>query len=43
MTDNRRNIKVSRETFEELKADKPDEVSWGYYLVELRTVEETNE
>ena len=37
MTDNRRNIKVSQEAFDELKDDKPEQVNWSYYLTELRT------
>ena len=37
MTDNRRNIKVSQEAFDELKDDKPTGVTWEYYLTELRT------
>ena len=32
MTDNRKNIKVDPETFEELKAIKPDRMSWPYFL-----------
>lgn len=39
MTDGRRNIKVSTDTFEMLKADKPDGVTWDYYLTEIRTIE----
>jgi hypothetical protein len=35
----RKNIKVSESDFEELKAEKPDGVSWGYYLTEMRTLE----
>lgn len=38
MTD-RKTIKVQSDEFEELKAGKPDGVSWGYYLTEIRTVE----
>ena len=38
MTDDRRNIKVSADTFDQLKADKPDGVTWDYYLTELRTL-----
>lgn len=37
MPDDRKNIKVSPERFEQLKADKPADASWGYYLAELRT------
>ena len=36
---NRRNLKVSDETFQQLKADKPDGVTWDYYLTEIRTVD----
>jgi len=39
MTDNRANIKVDRETFDRLKDDKPDGVTWDYYLTQIRTVE----
>lgn len=39
MTDDRKNIKVSPERFEQLKAEKPDGTDWGYYLVEVRTVD----
>lgn len=39
MTDDRRNIKVSPDTFETLKADKPAGVTWAYYLTEIRTVD----
>ena len=39
MTDTRKNIKVSPERFEQLKADKPPDASWGYYLAEIRTVD----
>lgn len=35
----RKNIKVSAEAFEQLKGEKPDGVSWDYYLTEIRTVE----
>jgi len=38
VTDDRANIKVDREAFRELKADKPDGVSWAYYLLEHRTL-----
>ena len=39
MTDGRANIKVSRETFNALASDKPDGVTWDYYLTEIRTVD----
>lgn len=39
MTDERRNIKVSAEEFEQLESEKPDGVTWGYYLTEIRTVD----
>lgn len=32
MTDNRKNLKVSDGTFEMLSKDKPDGVTWDYYL-----------
>lgn len=35
----RKNIKVSEETFEELKEEKPGGVTWDYYLTEVRTVD----
>lgn len=35
----RKNLKVRPETFEELIADKPDGVTWDYYLTEIRTVD----
>jgi hypothetical protein len=31
----RKNIKVTEETFEKLKAGKPDGVTWDYYLTGL--------
>jgi len=34
----RKNIKVSEETFDKLKEEKPDGVTWDYYLTEVRTV-----
>jgi hypothetical protein len=40
MTDSRANIKLSRDEFQELKEEKPDGMTWGYYLVEYRTVED---
>lgn len=36
---NRKNLKISPEAYEELKADKPEGVTWGYYLTEIRTVD----
>lgn len=36
----RKNIKVQADEFEELERDKPDGVSWGYYLTEIRTTGE---
>lgn len=38
MTDDRATIKIDRNTFETLRDDKPDGVTWGYYLLELRTL-----
>lgn len=35
----RKNIPVSKERFEQLKEEKPDGVNWGYYLVEIRTID----
>lgn len=35
----RKNLKVKPETFEELKAQKPEGVTWDYYLTEVRTVD----
>ena len=35
MTDNRKNLKISEETYELLSEDKPDGVTWGYYLQNL--------
>jgi len=40
MTDDRKNLKVSKETFDQLKAEKPDGVTWDYYLTEIRTIDE---
>lgn len=37
MVDNRKNIKLDPEAFEQLSEDKPDGVTWGYYLTEMRT------
>lgn len=39
MVDNRKNIKVSPETFEQLSEEKPDGVTWDYYLTEIRTTD----
>jgi len=39
----RANIKVSTAEFERLKDEKPEGVTWGYYLTEIRTVEQTKE
>ena len=36
-------ITVDTETLEVLKQDKPDGVTWDYYLTEIRTVEQTKE
>ena len=33
----RKNIKVSQEQYEQLAEDKPDGVTWGYYLTDMRT------
>ena len=38
MTDTRKNIKVHPETFEELKEEMPNGVTWDYYLTNVRTV-----
>lgn len=35
---NRKNLKLSEEAFDELAAEKPDGVTWDYYLTEIRTV-----
>lgn len=40
MSDDRRNIKVQPGEFEELSEEKPAGVSWGYYLTELRTLDD---
>jgi len=40
MTDSRANIKVPRDAFQQLKENKPDGMTWRYYLVEYRTPEE---
>ena len=40
---NRANIKVSTAEFEQLAKDKPDGVTWGYYLTEIRTVDYAKE
>jgi len=40
MSDARKNIKVPAEAFEELAEDKPDGATWGYYLTELRTLDD---
>lgn len=37
MTDSRANIKVSEETFEKLKAEKPKGVTWDYFLLQAVT------
>lgn len=34
----RKNIKVSQETFDQLETEKPDGVTWDYYLTKIRTV-----
>jgi len=39
MTDDRANIKLPQHAFNKLKADKPDSVTWEYYLLELRNME----
>lgn len=39
MAGNRKNLKISEEAYEELKADKPSGVTWEYYLTEIRTVD----
>ena len=39
MADTRRTIKLQDDDFQTLKADKPDGVSWGYYLTQIRTVD----
>ena len=35
----RKNLKISEESYEELIKDKPDGVTWGYYLTEMRTLD----
>lgn len=35
----RKNIKLSQVDYERLKEDKPEGVTWGYYLTEIRTVD----
>lgn len=40
MSDERKNLKVSPEAYRKLKAEKPDGVTWDYYLTEIRTVAE---
>jgi hypothetical protein len=35
----RKQLKVTAEDFAQLKAEKPEGVTWGYYLTEIRTVE----
>lgn len=35
----RKNIKIPEVMFEELENEKPDGVTWGYYLTEIRTLE----
>lgn len=40
MTDTRKNIKLKQDTFDKLKDEKPDMMTWGYYLLEYRTPEE---
>lgn len=37
MSDDRKNLKVSEDTFEVLKESKPGGVTWDYYLRELHT------
>jgi len=39
MSNDRRTIKVSAEQFDRLKDAKPDGVTWGYYLTELRNLD----
>jgi hypothetical protein len=34
-TDDRRNIKLNSEAFERLKEQKPDGVTWDYYLLSM--------
>lgn len=36
----RKNIKVSPEAFTRLEDEKPDGVTWEYYLTEIRTVDD---
>lgn len=33
---NRKSLKISEDTFDELKADKPSGVTWDYYLSRLK-------
>ena len=35
MSDGRKNLKISEDTFEALKDSKPDGVTWDYYLRDL--------
>jgi len=35
----RKNIKVKPETFAQIDAEKPEGVTWDYYLLEIRTVD----
>ena len=37
MSDDRKNLKISEETYRELKDGKPDGVTWDYYLQNLTT------
>ena len=36
----RKNIKVNEDEFEQLADEKPEGVSWGYYLTEVRTIDD---
>ena len=38
----RRNLKVSDKAFQQLKDEKPEGVTWSYYLTEIRTVNDGN-
>jgi hypothetical protein len=37
MSDTRINLKLHEDTFEQLKSDKPDGVTWDYYLLTLHS------
>jgi len=37
MSDGRKNLKISEDTFSILKESKPEGVTWDYYLREMHT------